>query len=131
MDVVLAEAAAVERIERERDTVSLALVRRLVKHTADFFTWNEVQDYRANSTAIEALGALAKAKRVPFLSAHALENSATLLQVVNAAENRLWNTIRYLATYEARAQKYMTAVRDATTAQGKLDAAEGINWTVE
>lgn len=128
------EAFVIDKIEREREAVSTSALRRIGKYTAILFTWLELQDYRRNTLAIEALAPLVKAKRLPFMSAHAQENGISLAagtvwtNLANAIDNRLWADVQKATKWDARMAKRIQDAKDATTVPAKLAAAENINW---
>jgi hypothetical protein len=129
-DMVAAEDAALKHIDRQAEQVTLEQVEDYRRQIAISILWQELQRLKIANAANMVPGDIEeRRKQYPCLEALVFESGATLQQVAVAVEARLWDRVRNMALIEARLLLAHDAVREADTAQAKLDVARNVNWS--
>ncbi len=128
--VTFAEAIALERVEADAEKNTGDTVRRLRRQIAVDRLWQEIQLHKiavfVNAVPTTILG---RRKMFPTLSVIAALKSETIETVAPIMEARLWERVKRMTVIEARLYQAHDSVREATTAEGKIAAAENASWT--
>lgn len=130
-DLPLMTVQLQKKVERERDQYQAPIIEETLDYSVESaLKTAEVRDFRKCSTlTILTMPVIARRKRWPYITAEATALGQTIYQVADAFETELAAGDNVVRTIAVKARKAKAAIRNATTAEAKL-AAANVDWSI-
>lgn len=128
-DPAKAEQLALDKVEESADKKWSEQAGRFRMQIAIASAWREVQMLKlAQATNTIPTDLVERQKQYPLLMSMVSLSGDSLSTVAVQVENRLWNRVKSMSLAQAKMMLGRDAVRSASTAEEKINAAFSINW---